>query len=296
MQRLFPTYYFLWVILASCFVACEPTPIPEDHIVVEGWIEPNEHPVVILHRSYALAGNTDTLDVNKIFEEQMIAFGKVVIDDGENQVILTGRLDTNYMPPYIYTTAHMIGETGKTYTLTATYKDYCATATSTILDAPHLDSITIQKTVVGNMRVEAHMSHFPTHEKTYYALYTCPLGEQQFKLCPLGTFSSDQAIDGKIKIKIHRKKGDIGEIITPDNFDVSDSIFHHAVKLARIEHSVYQFLDSYSAQLFSQGMLFMSAYGNIPTNIQGGLGYFAGLGSNDYVISVEKDTTYVYAK
>ncbi len=286
----------LLMLLVGCLIACEPTPIPEEHIVVEGWIEQGEHPIVMLHRSYAMMDNDkhEELELDSVFAAQMIAFGKVVIDDGEQQVILTGRLDTNYMPPYIYTSAHIMGEIGKTYTLTATYKDYHATATSTILDIPQLDSICIQETDAGAARVTAYMSVFP-QEESYYALYTCPLGDRQFKLCPLGTFSTHQAIDGNISVVVHSRKGEIGEIITPDNFDKTDSVFHHVIKLARVEYPIYQFLDSYSAQLFSQGMFFTSAYGNIPTNIVGGLGYFGGLGTSEYLISISKDTTYVYS-
>ncbi len=285
------------ILLSWILIACEPILVPEDHIVLEGWIEQGKHPVVMLHRSYVLEDNKqheDNIDVNETFANQLIAFGKVVIDNGEEQVILTGRLDTNYMPPYIYTSVHMVGEVGKTYTVTATYNDYCATAQSTILDIPTLDSIVVEAYSEELSRVTAYMSQFPKDKKAYYALYTCPVGERQFKLCPLGTFSNEQAIDGKITIKVHQRKGEIGEIITPNNFMKTDSSFHHIVKLVRVEYPVYQFLDSYSAQLFSQGMIFMSAYGNIPTNIVGGLGYFSGLGATDYLISIEKDTTYVY--
>ncbi len=299
MQRFWQTYYFLLLLVGCVFASCEPEPIPEDHIVVEGWIEQGKHPVVILHRSYALdeqSNQTEDINVDEIFAQQMIAFGKVVIDDGEEQVVLTGRLDTNYMPPYIYTSVRMVGEVGKQYTLTATYKDYSATAHSTILTPPQLDSIVVQAVQDDNVRIEAFMSQYPTNEPAYYAFYINEIGQKQFKLCPLGTFSTAQAIDGKIAVIIHSRKGEIGETVTPDNFDKTDSVFNYIVKLARIEYPVYQFLDSYSAQLFSQGMLFMSAYGNIPTNIVGGLGYFSGLGATNYPISIEKDTTYIYSK
>ncbi len=288
--------YILFLLLLFLF-GCENSTtifVPEDHIVVEGWIKQDGHPVVILHRSYALgAGVTDT-SLTSVFAKQMLPFARVTVSDGVDEVVLTGKVDTNYMPPYIYTSVYMVGEVGKTYSINATYEDYSASASSTLFAPVELDSILVESVVQEKMRVSAYMSAFPDDEETYYALFVRELGKQQFKLCPMGTFSSKQAINGVLNMMV-KSQNSIGDgILTPGNFDISKGVYDYMLQVARVDKAAYEFLDSYSAQLFSQGMIFMSTYGNIPTNIVGGLGYFSAQGVSTYQISLKAPQTYYY--
>ncbi len=288
----------IYGLIACLFVvgllSCEQQPVPQNHIVVEGWIEQGKEPVVMIHQSYNLQSerNEEDTTLQNIATDIMIPFGKVTIDDGEKSVILTGRMDTNYMLPYIYTTVHMTGEVGRTYTLTVEYKDFYATATTTIPDVPHLDSITVKETSAAKMVVQAHMSDFPKNETAYYALFVREIGEQQFKLCPLGTFNTNNAIDGKIVINVRPQVVEIDKMAFPQTFEKREDKHQYYLKLARITEENYQFFDRYSAQISTQGIFFMPAYGNIPTNINGGLGYWNGMGASEYPFHIYGDTIY----
>ena len=122
------------VLLAALFTACNSQPIEQpESLIVEAWIDANGFPYVLIHKSYVLASAPDTITtLENIVENQLIPFGKVTISDGETQAILTGRLDTMYLPPYTYTTIDIEGQVGRTYTITVTYNDLYATATTTI--------------------------------------------------------------------------------------------------------------------------------------------------------------------
>ena len=121
----------LYIVTCLLLLAgCSYNPPQDPSMVLEAWIDANGHPVVLIHKSYVLANTPDSVQsLEQIIEEQLIPFGKVTISNGEQEAVMTGRLDTMYMPPYTYTTIDIIGEPGKRYTVTAKYKDLHATAT-----------------------------------------------------------------------------------------------------------------------------------------------------------------------
>ncbi len=286
--------YILFLLLVSLLGCEDNSYVPEDHIVVEGWIKQGDHPVVILHRSYALGGEVTDTSLTEAFAKQMLPFARVTVSDGTEEVVLTGRVDTNYMPPYIYTSVYMVGEVGKTYSITASYNDYFASASSTLFAPVALDSIRVENAVKDKMKVTAYMSKFSVDEVAYYVLFVRELGKLQFKLCPMGTFSSEHAVNGVLTMMVKHQSSMADGLSVPGNFDVSKGAYDYILQVARVDKGAYDFLDSYSAQLFSQGMIFMSTYGNIPSNIVGGLGYFSAQGVSTYQISLKTPQTYYY--
>ena len=103
------TFHFSHLLLFVCAVwlaACnhEPPQKPQQipyNMVLEGWIDADLYPIVLIHKSYLLAYAPDSVrELEDIIEEQLIPFGRVTVSDGENEVVLTGRLDTLYLPPY----------------------------------------------------------------------------------------------------------------------------------------------------------------------------------------------------
>ena len=56
----------------------------------------------------------------------------------------------------------------------------------------------------------------------------------------------------------------------------------------------YQMWDSYIAQNMTQGLFFMETHSNILSNIEGGNGYWCGMGASEYVIHLDEETLYTY--
>ncbi len=279
------------LILSFLLYSCVREEVDHTKMVVEGWIDAGKHPIVMLHTSYSLSlSEPDSTTLLDVLEQHMVLFGKVVIFDGEDSVILTGRVDTNYLPPYIYTTTKIIGEVGKTYSLHAKYKEFSAKAKTEIPKIASLDSIRVTN-LNQKMNVVGYANHLEVGET--YILMARTTDQRQYKICPMGAFraSSTESI-----ITINNPIDFTGEgAILQTLFPKTDSV-EISIKFAKIGEAEFQMWDSYIAQKLTQGMFFMETYGNIISNIENGNGYWCGMGASEYSISLEKDSLYVYSK
>ena len=172
------------------FSSCHYEPIDYSKMVVEGWIDAGKHPIVMLHTSYSLNQPTDdTTQLIDVLAEHMILFGKVTIFDGEDSVILTGRVDTNYLPPYIYTTTKIIGEVGKTYSLRASYTTpYTTLIAKSQTEIPAVatfDSIRVTE-YDKQLNVVGYANNLETGAP--YILMARTTNQRQYKICPTGAF------------------------------------------------------------------------------------------------------------
>lgn len=280
-----------WIVIClSLFVGCETESIDHTKMVVEGWIDAGKHPIVMLHTSYSLDASNDPDDTQLIdvLAEHMVLFGKVIISDGEDSVILTGRVDTNYLPPYIYTTTKIRGEIGKTYTLHATYKDYSATSKTEILDKAMLDSIRVSS-ANDKMNVVGFAHNLELGAS--YIMMARTTKDKQYKICPMGAF---RATKSQMSITINNPINFTGSgMMLQTLFPKTDSVGIF-IKFAKVGDLEYQFWDSYVAQNMTQGIFFMETHGNILSNIQGANGYWCGMGASEYMIKLNKDSLYIF--
>ena len=264
-------------------------------MVLEGWIDAGGYPVVLLHKSYVLNETTYTKHtLEEVIEEQLIMWGKVTVSDGENEIILTGRMDTMYMPPYTYSTLNMQGEVGKTYTVTATYKNMSATATTTIPPIATLDSLRVYTDEHGNRHALAYI-HREGHDKAHFALFLKYQGDKQFMLCPLGVTDDSGTQDEPLEMMVYNPLANDSTKLFDllPNFG-NDTTHTYQLKLARLDDESYRFWDSYATLNSTKGIAFVPVYENIHGNVQGGIGHFSGFGSTIYTFTTSRDTTYRY--
>lgn len=265
-----------------------------DELVVEGWITSDGHPYVMLHKSYNIAAHEnefaddDSTTLVDILADQMVPWAKVRVTDGEDTMTLTGRYNGDYVPPITYTSIWMDGTPGKEYTLIVDYKDYHATATSKMLLPVPLDSVSVN--VEDSLAVVyAYTSRFPQDEDSYYLKMYCMTDKKQYLICPLGTVSSETAEEGVLKIRFNPQY---------DYDNLSSATFKSKgevnLRLARITKELYIYFTALTAQLVEQGVFYMPQYGNIPTTIEGGLGYWAAMAVSDYTIRLDTTQTYCY--
>ena len=279
------------LILLLSLYSCVREEVDHTKMVVEGWIDAGKHPIVMLHTSYSLSlSEPDSTTLLDVLEQHMVLFGKVVIFDGEDSVILTGRVDTNYLPPYIYTTTKMQGEVGKSYSLHATYKSFSAKSKTIIPEKAIFDSI---RTDINNQKVHVigYANQLEIGEP--YIIMARTTKDKQYKICPMGAFRASQK---QLKMTINNPINFTGEgMILQTLFPQTDSV-DIAIKFAKVGEAEYQFWDSYIAQNLTQGLFFVETHSNIISNIQGGNGYWCGMGASEYTISLERDSLYVYSK
>ena len=245
----------------------------QSEVVVEGWIENEGFPVVMLTRSLPVM--EDKVEVGNLYD-YILRWAVVRVSCEDRSVVLTGKYDERYFPPYIYTTSHMKGEVGKTYTLTVDDRDIHAEATTSILPPPSFDSIRIDK-VSESDTLCALMACFadPKDEQNYYQLWVKTGGDsRQFLAAYLGSIS-DHSLNGYAETPVNQGHRFRYKHYTP-YFTVGDTV---AVKLAQVDSLSHQYWSEYDKSItLSNNMMFPKST-NLPTNIRGGIGYWCGMGS-----------------
>lgn len=263
---------------------CEPVGEPalpgRPPLVVEGWIEEGLPPVVMLTRAVDLTGDSATFDG---FVEK---WARVSVFDGETRHVLTGRINRDYVPEFIYTAAELVGQPGHTYRLLVETETDTLTASATMPGHPRLERLEAER--VGGSDtlwlLKAYVGQVA--EGDYYKLFVREDGEdRRYYGAFMGTFSASAyaAEDGwTITRGLHA------------TYDDTDSPFSHyfksgsrvSVRLCSLESAVYDFWNVYDSNISMGQNLFFTFAGNCPGNIDGGLGYWAAYGMSSRSIVI----------
>lgn len=242
-------------------------------LVVEGWIEDNRPPVVILSKTLTLSDKYQSLTDLK---DYIVTWAKVSVSDGVDTVVLTGKYDPEYFPPYVYTTGRMFGRVGATYTLMVEYEDIYATAETRILPSPVMENMRVVRSEDSDSLYQIEITmRDESPEKDYYQVFTkTGTSSKQFFASYLGYFTDDVLTDGTF-IPVFRGKSAMDEDYTP-YFKENDSV---SVKIAHIDNGAYEFWSTYSKNVNMPSSMFLTAISRVPSNISGALGYWCGMGS-----------------
>lgn len=256
----------------------------EEKIVVEGWIKQGDYPLVMLTTS--LPVSTDEKPVDGL-KDRVANWAVVTVSDGEKSVTLTGMYDKRYMPPYIYTTADMKGEVGKTYTLTVRYKNMYATATTTIPEPVPLKEIRQEK-VYGSDSLyclSAVFNDMPGRQ--FYSLFAKKGTETpQFVKCDMGTFDDSILGEGETEIvhPVYQPR-----LVTDtkkehsEYYKLGDAV---CVELCTLDEQSYGIWYDYQNTASLSGNFFSPYTSNIRSNISGGYGYWCGYGASSMWVRV----------
>ena len=270
-------------------VSCEKPTTQPDTIVVDGRLEAGKHPVVHLHKAVQLS--EAEIGTEEMLRQSMILTAQVFVSDGTDSVQLIGKIDTTMLPPYYYYNARIMGQAGNTYTLTVNYHGQQLTATTTIPSIVPIDSIKVGK-VNGHPESREVIVHFTDNAATtdYYALFYCKGKQTQYVLASLG-IRDDLSQQGQhIAWRLNRSNT-LLDGSRDFNFLCGDTL---RVKLSHIDADSYVFWSSFASTSVANTWIFMPK-AQISTNINGGLGYWCGYGSDEKQPLVpDHDTTLVY--
>jgi len=271
-------YLFIIILVMSFLItSCEKEYIPnkiKQTIVVEGWIENGEFPIVILTKT--LPVSEEFQDVNEL-ENLLIRWAKVTVSDGTNSVVLTGRYDKTYFPPYVYTTSHLKGEVGKTYSLKVEYNNNVVTAQTTIPAPPIIDRYIIERKSGANYlyKIKACFRDNP-NEKNYYQFFTKVGNDTNHYIASVLGSINDEMIQESFEFPVNRG-------ITIRDYKSYNPYFKEdeevSVKFAQVDETSYRFWDAYTKALSLNDNMFLSPSTSLPTNICGGTGYWCGYGA-----------------
>lgn len=246
-------------------------------LVVEGGIDSGGYVQVLLTSSIVPEAGGGTLD------DCMIRWGKVTVSDGSKAVVLTGGPQNGYIPPYTYYSYDMIGEPGKTYTLTAEYDGKKVTSVSTMPVPTPISRLDCAPTDTPGMYSVTLYFESPDDCPAYYHISTRLIGEDSH-LYPaiLGTVEVNTP-GIEISVPVYRGKhfGSAKEFspLWPKGAEVK-------VVLERVSRQVYDFWTAYNDDVLFGGSQFVGSASDLPSNINGGLGVWSARGVSSGMILV----------
>lgn len=268
-------FLYTTFILSLLLFSCSKTEFPQNtpQLVIDGYIDDGGFPVVMVTTSVAVS--TESQEFSNL-ADHLLRWATVSINNGESEVFLTGKIDKEFFPPFIYTTSRMRGEAGRTYILKVEYENFIATATTTIPEKPQLDSIKVMPTDTDSLcRVSLCFTDDP-NSKDYYKIFVRKGSHSKQWLSSYLGIVNDDILNGNSEIDVNQ-----GQILTDTLdftpfFSYNDSI---TIKFAKIDESSYSYWNDYENYTsFSRNPLFPISQ-NLHSNISGGLGCWYGCGA-----------------
>ncbi len=254
-------------------------PVPETFLVLEGWIDSGGHPTVLLSETMPVRDGA-------IGQEEMISsiakWAKVTVSDGEQEVVLTGRLDTRYFPPYVFSTSKITGVPGKTYSVRAEYKDYVATAQTTIPEPVRLEAAEPR---VMRDSIYTIVCRFldPAPKGNYYKVFTMTVGQDSRYQPSTLAMASDEVFDGMSEIVLWNTQRLMTPLYFP-NIRLGDEVW---VKFCTTDRQTFDFWQNYEVTLATNANAMYFFDSDVSSNVKGALGYWAGYGVYEYKVKVE---------
>jgi hypothetical protein len=253
----------------------------EPKLIIDGWIEENNFPKVILSSSVSYFDEIDSTTIRKM----VITTAKVTVSDGVNEEVLTLKKDENYFPPYVYSGTELKGETGKTYTLTVRLKGEEYTATTTIPPAASFDKLWYEAISADDSLgyIYGRFTDDPGTDN-YYRIFTQRENKDERYVPVYLSAIGDQSFNGK-SFTFSLLRG-------PDSFtEVSDDLYFKKgdtirVKFCTMDKAHFDFWRTLERELYVIGNPFASSGNEIISNIDDkkALGVWGGYGVKYYSV------------
>lgn len=251
----------------------------EYKLVVDGWIKEGEVPYVILTQTQPLLSNIDSTSV----EDMVVRWAKVSVSDGEETEVLSGRIDKNYFPPFIYRGNRLVGETGKTYTLKVEYSGREWTARTTIPASVPLTTLAPIPAANDTLfSIEATFDD-PGNEKNYYKFFTkIAYKNTRFLSSLMGNFDDNLFNGQSMNVTVNQGIDQRQFKNFESHFHIGDTV---TVQFCTLPEFGFRYWTAYENELVNGQNPFFPANQNLPTNIEnGGLGIWCGYGKKTYSI------------
>ena len=276
---------FLAILFSCTKEITVDVPLPEEKIVIEGWIEQGKPATVVITKN---SPYFDTVNINTLIE-MFIKDAKVTISDGTNSEELVYTQNGFAWPLVYYKGSTLLGEIGKTYSIKVEANGKTLTAETNITHAPVLDSLWFKLDANQDSLGYAWLRFTdPGNETNYYRLFTKRLGKDADFIPNYGSVSDDKYFNG-LTFDFNIFRGELS-YSNPDinrdemgYFKLGDTI---VMRVCSINKEHYNFWRAAEQAILTGSNPFVSP-ASIPTNIiGGGLGIWGGYGATyDTVIA-----------
>lgn len=251
------------LLLAACTEAPEPLAPDQFPLVVEGWIENDEHPIVIVTKAVDLTHDIES------FDDYVQKWCRVSIaTDGGKAEVLTGRINDAYTPEFVFTSKRITGERGHTYTLKIeTETDTVVAATTIPTEMALIDSVRVEPSASCDTlyQIRAFSSAIRQSHDAYYKFFTRVMDkESRFYSAFLGTFEGEAYTPRTgftVAKGIHNTYS--GQF-TPQ-YSAGDKVM---IKLAVLTADGFDFWNAYENAVSLGGNVFFPSTAGCPTNLR----------------------------
>ncbi len=251
------------------------------NIVIEGWIDNGQNPVVIVTKSIFPGLNNKKMTVDISY----VGIGAKVIVSTEDQTeTLEGKIDTHYVPPYVFTTDKIIGEAGKTYNLSVEWDEYTATASTTVpLEQAVIDSFKVKpdKMTDSLLTIAAYVSN--PNKCKYLNTFIAAQPEQDLLMSSFfGTFKGEYFEKGNNMVTLSKPlKSALYHEDYFSNFRYGDSV---TIKFSCIDSLAFTYWNNFNFCTSVNNNAMAGEIRNLKANIEGGEGYWFGYNSSVYTL------------
>lgn len=195
------------------------------------------------------------------------------------------RSEDHRLPYFVYTGNTLRGEPGKRYFLRITHQGKDLTAETTVPAPIKIDSFAIQPCAGSDtlFQVTAFF-HDPQEEKNYYKLFTRAYGKDSaYYNAFMGTVSDDILSSPTAQINVFRafRHTELNKY-TPF-FVTGEEV---GIKFTQVNEETFLFWKEYENEVVNNGNPFFPNTSNLPGNIRGGLGIWAGYGVSSYRLHI----------
>lgn len=277
-------HIIFWGLLSTLIAACDPEPeldlTPyQPKLVIDGWIEENDFPRVILSRSSSYFDDIDSTTVRDL----VVTTAKVTVSDGVNSEILTLKKDENHFPPYVYTGTKFKGITGKTYTLTVESRGETYTASTTIPPSASFDELWYEPIpdVDSLGYIYGKLTDDPAVEN-FYRVFTKRQNKDTRYIPVYLSAIGDHSFNGKsFTFSLLRGPDNFAEVIDDLYFEKGDTV---RIKFCTMDKAHFDFWRTLERELYLIGNPFASSGNDVLSNIDGkkALGVWGGYGVKYY--------------
>ncbi len=283
MRRLLPI--LLLLLLSACdvmdIVAPENEAIRGDGLVVEGWIDEDGYPVVSV--TTTLRRPDEPQPVSSL-AGLVVRDAEVYVSDGTQRVQLTGALSLESFPPYVYSTRLMKGEVGKTYTLTVSYKGKEATAETTIPEKTELTSLDVFRTEDDVYRIYAVFDPDP---EACYGFFSKGSGDTFGYLPVFLGLVDGSVVSGPQTVSVTRGSALTSLKEYKPGFEPGDRV---DIRFCTMNRDIYRFWETFQQLTgISYIMTYPTNFSNLPSNMTGAYGYWAGYGTATYSVNIPEE-------
>lgn len=274
MKRLLP----IWMLIAAVACTTEHLPRDPDRLVVEGWIDSGGAPVVMVTSPVEATSTVQQIDELAQYLYYK-AYVTVLDETTGEEVTLTARKDSRYLPPLIYTTDGMKGIAGHRYTLKVMYGNHVAKASALIPEPVPLEKVTVSKSEQSDTLYV--ITAYFDDPSGYHRFFTMVEGHDTMYLPSVlsGQAATNQA----------------GSVSVVRGFALTDTrrlpLYRRGetvhIKFCAVEEIIWQYWSCFDA-LSTLGIYgFFPISVNPPSNMTGAYGYWAGYGAAYATVTVE---------